>query len=53
VMAAGGAAWARYGRTESLPAPFLMLLAWGVLAGAGLLVQGLGKPKPEPPASES
>ena len=53
VMAAGGAAWARYGPTSSLPAPFLMLLAWGVLAGGGLLAQGLGKPKPETPAAES
>ena len=53
VMAAGGAAWARYGREGSLPSPFLMLLAWGVLAGTGLLVQGLGKPKPETPAAES
>jgi hypothetical protein len=53
VMASGGAAWARFGRDGSLPAPFLMLLAWGVLAGAGLLVQGLGKPKPETPAGES
>lgn len=53
VMAAGGAAWARYGPAGSLPSPFLMLLAWGVLAGAGLLVQGLGKPKPETSASEA
>ena len=53
VMAAGGAAWARYGPAGSLPAPFLMLLAWAALAGGGLLVQGLGKPKPETPAAES
>lgn len=53
LMAAGGAAWARYGPAGSLPAPFLMLLAWGVLAGVGLLAQGLGKPKPETPAADA
>ncbi|MAD19098.1 MAG: hypothetical protein CMJ52_02615 [Planctomycetaceae bacterium] len=47
VMAAGAAGWARYGRDGAPPAPFLMLLAWGVLAGAGLLVQGKGKPRGE------